>query len=171
MKQTDFTQVLNRIITQLGEGAFLVSGNQSNPMTIGWAQFGIVWGKPICTVFVRKSRFSHNLMEENESFTVSVPLPQSMKKELAFCGSKSGRDINKLDALKLTVAETPDNGRCLSGCCVHIVCRTVAKTDLSLKHINEGIHNKFYNTNQATADGDPHTMYFGEILSVYTDEE
>ena len=28
-----------------------------NPMTIGWGPLGVLWGKPIYTVFVSSSRF------------------------------------------------------------------------------------------------------------------
>jgi flavin reductase (DIM6/NTAB) family NADH-FMN oxidoreductase RutF len=41
-------------------------------------------------------------VERDGVFTVSVPLPDAMKKELGFCGTKSGRDVNKLESLGLS---------------------------------------------------------------------
>ena len=41
-----------------------------NTMTIGWGTLGIEWGKPICTVFVRESRFTKGLLDKNPEFTI-----------------------------------------------------------------------------------------------------
>ena len=88
MQSCDYKALFQEAETQMPKGAFLVV--QGNPMTIGWCQFGVVWGKPICTVFVRKSRYSHSLIEKTGRFTVSVPKADTMKEELAFCGKRSG---------------------------------------------------------------------------------
>ena len=82
-----------------GKGAFLMV--RDNPMTIGWAQFGILWGIPVATVYVRRSRYTHELLKDSDCFTISVPEEGVMDKELAFCGSRSGRDVHKAEALSL----------------------------------------------------------------------
>ena len=51
-----YRELMGEACAQLPKGAFLMV--EGNPMTIGWAQFGVVWSKPVCTVFVRHSR--HN---------------------------------------------------------------------------------------------------------------
>ena len=74
-------------------GAFLIvsdGGQRTNIMTIGWAQIGFIWGKPVMTVLVRPSRYTHGLLEKAGYFTVCVPPEGKLRKELAFCGSKSG---------------------------------------------------------------------------------
>ena len=86
---------------QLKRGAFLMI--KGNPMTIGWGQFGVLWGRPTFTVYVRRSRYTHELLEQTNTFTVSVPASDTMKKELSFCGTKSGRDLNKMDALQASL--------------------------------------------------------------------
>lgn len=170
MKSVDFVCLLEKAIPQLKLGAFLISGaDRANPMTIGWAQFGIIWGKPICTVFVRHSRFSYELMEKYDTFTVCVPDSGSMSKELAYCGKKSGRDCDKLSDLQLFMSQTQSGGKLLDGCKLHFVCKTVAKTEMDMKNVSKEILDKFYNVNQATSDGDPHTIYFGEIIDAFTD--
>jgi hypothetical protein len=46
---------------QLAQGAFLVSGREEkNLMTIGWGQWGRVWGTPVCTVLVRKTGLAYS---------------------------------------------------------------------------------------------------------------
>lgn len=150
-----FNGILDTVIPQLKEGAFLLSGKEKNAMTIGWLQFGIIWGKPICTVFVRKSRYSHELMENQNEFEICVPVSGEMKAELSFCGSKSGRDTDKTNVVNSN-----------SKVYVKIACKTVAKTEMDMNNVDESILERYYNTNQATNDGDPHTIYFGEVTAV-----
>ena len=86
--------LLNRSL--LGAGAFLLVGGENsrpNPMTIGWATLGTVWGKPALAVYVRPSRYTHGLLESTRHFSVNVPEGEVFSKALAFCGSKSGRDL------------------------------------------------------------------------------
>ena len=152
--------------TQMPKGAFLMV--QGNPMTIGWCQFGVVWGKPICTVFVRKSRYSHSLIEKTGRFTVSVPKADTMKEELAFCGKRSGRDTDKMKELGLSLLPAAAGGEDgLAGCSLQFECRVVFKTESELEHMDADYRRRYYGDNQATPDGDPHTVYFGEILAAY----
>ena len=53
--------------------ALLTAGdkNKYNTMTISWGTLGILWNKEVVTVFVRKSRYTHEFIENNEYFTVS----------------------------------------------------------------------------------------------------
>lgn len=157
---------------QLAQGAFLVSGREEkNLMTIGWGQWGRVWGTPVCTVLVRKTRYSHTLVERDGVFTVSVPLPDAMKKELGFCGTKSGRDVNKLESLGLSTLPARAGGvDGLKGCVQHFECRVVFKLEMAghLSELAEELRTRFYNPEQQEGDdGNPHTVYFGEILAAY----
>ncbi len=147
-------------VKQLPKGAFLMVGN--NPMTIGWAQFGILWGKLCATVYVRHSRYTHELLENADTFTISVPEFGTMQKELAFCGTKSGRDVNKLEAVGLS-ATAPSYGAQsgVKGCKYHIECRILHRSELDESRIESPeLTRRYY------ANGDPHTMYIGEILGV-----
>ena len=82
----------------------LTAGDRSglNTMTIGWCQLGRLWSVPVCTVFVRPERYTYQFMESRDYFTVSV-LPPELKKITAFCGSRSGRDVDKVKECGLTV--------------------------------------------------------------------
>lgn len=74
-------------------------------MTIGWGALGNIWGKPVFTVMVRHSRYTHELIEAHNEFTVSFPLTAAFSKALGLCGSKSGRDMDKFAAAEITPAE------------------------------------------------------------------
>ena len=64
-----------KIMENIGNGALLTtkSGDCVNTMTIGWGTIGVEWKKPIFTVFVRESRYTKKLLEENPEFTVNIP--------------------------------------------------------------------------------------------------
>ena len=51
-----------------------------NLMTISWGSIGELWGKPVFTVYVSTSRYTHKFMEENDYFTVTH-FPASMKQQ------------------------------------------------------------------------------------------
>ena len=66
---------------------------------------------------VRKSRYTHGLIEKSGEFTVSVPLNKDLKDALMFCGTKSGRDYDKFKECNLTPIpgkeiDTPVIGEC-----------------------------------------------------------
>lgn len=171
METTAYQALIEQAAEQMEQGgAFLVTGEQANPMTIGWCQWGRLWNAPMCTVFVRKSRYSHELIK-NGYFTVSVPAVGTMKQELAICGSKSGRDTDKLAALGLQVlpGKTPYNHG-IAGCAIHFECRVCLTLEMDghLPELAEEYRSRFYQPEaNVGTDGDPHTVYFGEILAAY----
>ena len=52
-------------------GILLTTGEQGNPMTIGWGMLGRIWSKPVFTVLVRPSRYSFGLLEALPEFAVN----------------------------------------------------------------------------------------------------
>ena len=66
-----------------------------NLMTISWGTIGELWGKPVFTVFVSTSRYTHKFMEENDYFTVTH-FPADMRQQLSYLGRVSGRDEDKV---------------------------------------------------------------------------
>lgn len=154
---------------QLPRGAFLTAGGDRwNPMTIGWAQFGVVWSRPMATVLVRKSRFTYSLMEKTDAFTLSVPRDGDLQRALAFCGTKSGRDVDKQALSGLTRLPARSGGADAVGeCGSAFECRIVGKRLLDLEELDPAVRAQFYGANQAFPNGDPHVIYFGEILAAY----
>lgn len=153
-------------IKQLPNGAFLMAGRQGNPMTIGWAQWGVIWGKPIMMVMVRHSRFSHGLMDCGE-FTVSFPAPTTMAGELKICGTRSGRDTDKmglagLERLHSRAVSVPS----VKGCAIHFECKIMLKSEIALDDLEHEAHERFYPGGE-----DYHTIYFGEIVAAYREGE
>lgn len=142
-------------------GAFLTVGEKDkiNPMTIGWAQIGISQGKPVLNVMVRPSRYSMELIRKNPVFTVSIPNDESYKDAIAFCGSKSGRDFDKIKECKLETVESEKiNVPGIKNCMVY-ECKVIYETEMTKDHISHECNEKWYK------NGDYHTVFTGEILN------
>lgn len=73
-----------------------------NTMTISWGSLGELWNKPVVTVYVSSSRYTHVFMEKNDHFTVAF-FPPEYRKALQYLGSHSGRDGDKIAASGLTL--------------------------------------------------------------------
>ena len=76
-----------------------------NTMVIGWGALGTNWGKPVLTVYVRESRLTRDYLDASGEFTVNVPLGAVDPEIIKVCGSKSGRDLDKIKTLSLTVQQ------------------------------------------------------------------
>lgn len=169
MELQEIFSLVPQAAEQLPRGAFLTAGgNIWNPMTIGWAQFGVVWSRPVVTVMVRRSRYTFGLMEQTDVFTVSVPRAKDLAKQLAFCGSRSGRDVDKEKHAGLTRAPARAGGAdFVAECGAAFECRIVQKQMLDLSTLDPEMRKRLYGSNQALPDGDPHMIYVGEVLTAY----
>ena len=73
-----------------------------NTMTISWGSLGELWNKPVVTVYVSSSRYTHVFMEKYDHFTVAF-FPTGCRQALQYLGSHSGRDGDKIAASGLTL--------------------------------------------------------------------
>ncbi len=79
----------------------------SNCMTVSWGGFGILWGDPVAFLFVRPQRYTHEFTEAGENFTLSW-FDEIHREQLAFCGAKSGREVDKIKECGLTAVSDGD---------------------------------------------------------------
>ena len=139
-------------------GAFVTSGD--NVMVASWGFVGVMWGKKVFVAPVRDSRYTKVMLDKTGEFTVSVPVAGTMKKEIAFCGSKSGRDYDKWAETGMKKKAAKMVGTCLvEGCERYFECRVLGVLpmgDMDLSAVEE-----WYPT------GDKHNFYFGEIVAEY----
>lgn len=137
-------------------------GDKVNTMTIGWGQIGIEWGRKIFTIFVRESRYTKELLEQNPEFTISCGLDATNKNIIGYCGTKSGRDTDKIKDMGLTIEE-PEviSVPGFKEFPLTIECKVIYKQDQPKETLTTEIDQKFYK------NGDYHTLYIGEIVSAY----
>lgn len=152
------------------------SGDKVNTMTIGWGTVGIEWGKPIFIAFIRESRFTKQLLEENGEFTVNIPVGAVDRNILGFCGTKSGRDLDKFAQLNLT-EEAPEEISVpgIAQLPLTLECKVLYKQQQDLNAIPEDILERYYPQDvDGSAPGcnrDYHIAYYAQILSAYLIEE
>jgi flavin reductase (DIM6/NTAB) family NADH-FMN oxidoreductase RutF len=163
MHHVDYMAIAEKAMDQIRKGAFLTvqAGDDLNVMTIGWASLGFLWGRPVMTVMVRKSRHTYGIIERCDEFTVSVPVAD-MAKQLAFCGSESGKKINKFKECGLEIfpgekVRTP----IINVAGIHFECKIVYKSAIDPAHLSETYKHLYPNK-------DYHTLYYGEIVYAYS---
>ena len=79
------------------------SGGKVNTMTASWGEMGVLWNKAVCTVFIRPQRYTYEFTEATDTLTLSF-FDESYREALRFCGTKSGRDVDKFKETGLTYA-------------------------------------------------------------------
>ena len=132
-----------------------------NLMTISWGTIGELWGKPVFTVFVSTSRYTHKFMEENDYFTVTH-FPGSMRDKLAYLGRVSGRDEDKVAGAGLTVEFTELGNPIYAEADLAIECRKLYGQQFS-PDLMPAEQRAWYE-NSGTGI---HYMYIGEIVHVW----
>lgn len=173
----DYTQ---DILNGVKGGVLLTSkaGDEVDTMTISWGTLGIEWGKPIFTTFVRESRYTKGKLDANPEFTVNIPYGSADfdKSILGFCGSKSGRDVNKIEELGLTLVE-PEvvSVPAIKELPLTLECRIVYKQQQDLGALGEADVDRWYPVESeghpAAGKRDVHVAYYGEIVAAYVIED
>ena len=156
---SDFIGIDKSMQSFFTKGAFLTAGSDKpNVMTVSWGMIGFMWRKKIVVVPVRESRYTKNFLDTEGEFTLSIPY-EKMQSELTFCGTKSGRDIDKFEALGLQKVKSDKVSTCkVGGCDDYYECRVLAKLPLSPDMLPDDVKEIAYK------GGDYHVLYIGEVL-------
>lgn len=171
-REIDWWKGFDRLQAALDDekGMFLLvpgSSGNPNPMTISWGQVGFVWSRPIFTVFVRRSRYTYECLRTADSFTVNVPAPDRLAEELSVCGTRSGRETDKMQACSLRTRPSERvSAPYLSDCDLHYECRIVARTQLTLPDVTaDDVIAEHY------PKDDLHLLVLGEIVGAYVRDD
>ena len=138
-------------------GSYDAAG-RPNAMTIGWGSLGEIWGMPIWIVLVRPSRYTYECIEHSGCFTVNVP-GEELSESCAFCGSRSGRELNKIKHCGLTAVRGQHVlAPTIAECPLVYECQVVHSNDILPAKLSDEILGGAY------VDGDFHRVYFGKVL-------
>ena len=165
MESINNFQALDSILENIRKGAFLTVKNRHdelNTMTIGWVMFGILWRKPILMVAVRPNRYTFQLIEKANDFTVTFPF-SDMREQLNFCGVHSGRNMNKFKECGLVTqaAKKVNSPIVVAKAARYYECQIVQATAMDKEGLNQKYDKDVYQ------DKSYHTYYFGEIVACY----
>ena len=120
-------------------------GDKANLITLAYVG-KVCMTPPIIAIGIRESRYSFHLLEEHEEFVINYPSKDQIR-EMDYCGTRSGKDVNKWKELNLTqekasivevpmIAEFPWN----------MECKVIRKLKLG-----------------------SHTSFFGEVVAIHSD--
>ena len=146
------------------QNALLTAGDKTNcnTMTIGWCQLGKLWNLDACTVYVRPERYTYRFMEEHNYFTVSV-LPERCKSIMQVCGTKSGRDMDKIRECGLTLCHGAGDAPFFEEAEWVLVCKKLYAQDMKPEFVKDERVFQSY----TPAKGSWHRMYVGEVLEAH----
>jgi flavin reductase (DIM6/NTAB) family NADH-FMN oxidoreductase RutF len=118
-----------------------------NIISLGWSMC-TSFIPPMVAISIGKTRYSHKLIAEGKEFVLAFP-SEEMEHEVRYCGTHSGRDVNKFKELGLVeitakIVSPPLIDRCI----VNMECKVVSQLD--------------------TGD---HTIFVGEIVASYLSDK
>ena len=144
------------------DGMLLTAGDQSslNTMTCGWGQMGTLWRVPVATCYVRPQRYTYEFMQKQPFFTLGF-YDASYKEKIMLCGTKSGRDIDKVAACGFTTAFAACGAPYFEEARLVLVCRKIYTTTLT----PEGFTGSF-NYEKIYPEKDYHRVYVGEVIEI-----
>lgn len=147
------------VFSAMGDQWMLVTAGTAqhcNTMTASWGGLGVLWNQPMATVYVRPQRYTRVFLDEQEYFTLSF-FPEQFRKQLALCGSQSGREVNKVEACGFTVREGAGGAPYFEQAELVLVCRKRMVLPMKREAVPAEVDEKYY-------DNDHHLIYWGEIV-------
>ncbi|MCD8318437.1 MAG: flavin reductase family protein, partial [Paraprevotella sp.] len=144
-----------------------------NMMTASWGGIGWLWNKPVAFVFIRPERYTFEFTESNDYITLSfLGHSKEARNIYNLCGSKSGRDMDKMHESGLTPIPVTD-GKCIAfqQARLTLVCKKLYADDLKPeKFIASSLDEKWYGGKQGGYQGGYHKMYIIEIIEALLQE-
>lgn len=162
-KQIAPDKIPGNIIKMLSEDWMLITaGNKDkfNMMTASWGGLGFLYEKPVTFCFINPTRYTYQLMENNDTYTLSF-YTEAYRDALKYCGSKSGKDVDKVKGSGLTPITTPTGSKAFSQAWLVIECRKMVAQSLQ----SESFADKSLKDNWAGKQ--MHKMFIGEIINVW----
>ena len=136
-----------------------------NTMTASWGCLGELWSRDVCIVFVRPQRYTREFMEKSPGFTLSF-FGAEQRASLEFCGTHSGRDVDKMAETGLEPFELETPAGSLVGFTqaeLIVAARKIYAQDIARDlFVDLSIPGEIY------PGGDFHRIYVGEIEKVLT---
>jgi flavin reductase (DIM6/NTAB) family NADH-FMN oxidoreductase RutF len=155
-------KIPGNIIQMLQEDRMLITAGTDakyNMMTANWGGLGALYGKPTATCFIHPARYTYELMETNETYTLTF-YTEAWREALQYCGSNSGRDRDKVKESGLTPLTIPSGNQAFSEAWLIIECRKLVAQSLTPDALFDGKVKNEWSGKQL------HKMYIGEIMNV-----
>ncbi len=99
-------------------------GDRINTMTASWGGMGILWNKRVAFVFIRPQRYTYEFTEKSDRMTLTF-FGGEKREALKICGTKSGRDCDKIKEAGLAPVKLGEGAYTFEGAEVCIQCRKI----------------------------------------------
>lgn len=162
-KQIDVSSLSFNPFEKIGkEWLLITAGNPErfNTMTASWGGLGVMWGSPLATTYIRPQRYTKEFVDSNDTFTISF-FDESYKKSLQFCGTHSGRDVDKAKEANLTPVKI-ENSMTFEEASLVLVCQKQYVQEMKKEcFLDKQAMEKWYPEN------DYHFMYMAKIIAAF----
>ena len=131
------TQLLPSVHSYPAPVVLIGRGTIDEPNIITCSWFGTVCSEPpMISVSIRQNRHSYKLVHTSGEFTANLPFTENLE-IVKFCGTKSGRDVNKFEELGLTpVPCSPlKSAPMIAECSLVLACKVKHEMELGTHHI------------------------------------
>ncbi len=157
------------VFTRISKEWFLIAAGKPadmNMMTASWGALGELWGKEVAFCFIRPTRHTLGFVEREQFFTLNF-FGEGHRDALNLCGSKSGRDLDKVQATGLTpvACEAAGGAPYFAEAKLVLACRKLYVDDIRPEcFLDPELEKKNYGLK------DYHRVFVGEIVQALSAE-
>ncbi len=171
MKEISVKELLLNPMTMIGEEWMLITAGTPergyNTMTASWGHLGSIWGhggnSATSVVYVRPQRYTKEFVDREEYYSLCV-FPAEYHKHLAYLGTHSGRDEDKVGKMGLTPV-SDGNTTWFAEAKLVLICRKLYRAPI----VEEGfLDREVLEANYPSRDF--HDLYVGRIEKVLVSE-
>lgn len=159
----DPREIDGNVFRRIGDQWMLITAGdraQCNTMTASWGGLGVLWGHPVATTYIRPQRYTKEFVDREKHFSLSF-YGEEYRKALGLCGSKSGRDIDKVKETGFTVEYGFGDTPYFAEAELVLICEKLYADELKPeKFIDRATDERCY------PEKDWHTFYIGKIVEV-----
>jgi flavin reductase (DIM6/NTAB) family NADH-FMN oxidoreductase RutF len=104
-QEIDITKLNFNPFTKIDKEWMLITAGtpeKCNTMTASWGGLGVLWKKYVSFIFIRPQRYTLEFLEKEDYYSLCF-FGENSRKAMAYCGSHSGRDVDKIKVAGLTV--------------------------------------------------------------------
>ncbi len=170
MRNIPLSEFNENIVTLLSKELALVSaidGEHRNAMTASFGGVGFLFGKPVLYAFIKPEHYTYELIERSGQLSLSF-LKREHRNALGFCGSRSGRDTDKIADAGLHALSLPDGTLSYGEARLVISARVLYAQRLEAdKFTDIAVRDAAYNEKFGTS---MHMMIVAEITGVYEND-
>ena len=147
MKEAKVTEAWGRKYPEPVVLAVSIIDDKPNIIPLGWSTI-TSFGPPMMAISIGHTRYSHEIISKTKEFVLAYP-SEDMGKEVLYCGTNSGRDVDKfkstgLKSMPAKIIKPP----LIADAVANFECKVVSKID--------------------TGD---HTIFVGEVVTAYVSDE